>query len=92
MPLSATSGAISACVRGGSMLASDTEWSVRSAAPMIPSATNSVKAGTVIVAKRPLSRAGMISIGCVRSFRSCSHLRENSQRDDLFDDAQGLDI
>src|ERR1700683_3431143 len=30
--------------------------------------------------------------GCVRSFRSCSHLRENSQRDDLLDDAQRLDI
>src|SRR5580693_7754240 len=34
----------------------------------------------------------MISIGRVRSFRSCSHLRENSQRDDLLDDAQRLDI
>src|SRR6202167_193023 len=34
----------------------------------------------------------MLSIGRVRSFRSCSHLRENSQRDDLLDDAQGLDI
>src|SRR5208282_3179661 len=34
----------------------------------------------------------MISSGCVRSFHSCSHLRENSQRDDLLDDAQGLNV
>src|SRR5580700_396585 len=34
----------------------------------------------------------MSSFGRVPSFRSCSHLRENSQRDDLLDDAQRLDI
>ena len=76
MPLSAASGAISACVFGGGMLASDAEWNASNDAPMIPSAMASEMAG----ARREQSDAGMSSSGCVRNCRSCGHLRENSQR------------
>src|SRR5271155_794195 len=48
VPLSAASGAMNAWVRVGSTLASDTEWSVRSAAAMIPSATTSVMPGAML--------------------------------------------
>src|SRR5271169_5602224 len=34
----------------------------------------------------------MSASGCVEMIGSCVHLRKNSQRDDLFDHAQGLEI
>src|SRR5580658_10693741 len=62
VPLSAASGAMSACVRGGSMLASDAEWSVSSATAVIPSAATSVIPDVIpevmIVATRPAKPRG----------------------------------